>query len=69
MSNKVNIKRLATGIPGLDELLGGGVPEFSFNLIAGAPGCGKTPWRTSLCSHWPGRTAAPFSSRCWANLR
>lgn len=42
MSNKVNIKRLATGIPGLDELLGGGVPEFSFNLIAGAPGCGKT---------------------------
>ncbi|XLZ72879.1 ATPase domain-containing protein [Massilia sp. SR12] len=42
MSNKVNIKRLATGIPGLDELLGGGVPEFSFNLIAGAPGSGKT---------------------------
>lgn len=42
MSNKVIIKRLATGIPGLDELLGGGVPEFSFNLIAGAPGCGKT---------------------------
>ncbi|WP_342114483.1 ATPase domain-containing protein [Pseudoduganella sp. OTU4001] len=42
MSNKVIIKRLATGIPGLDELLGGGIPEFSFNLIAGAPGCGKT---------------------------
>ena len=42
MSNKVSIKRLATGIPGLDDLLGGGIPEFSFNLIAGAPGCGKT---------------------------
>ena len=27
---------------GLDEILGGGVPEFSFNIIAGAPGCGKT---------------------------
>jgi circadian clock protein KaiC len=39
---KVEIKRLATGVPGLDEVLGGGLPEFSFNLIAGRPGCGKT---------------------------
>ena len=29
-------------MPGLDEILGGGIPEFSFNIIAGAPGCGKT---------------------------
>ncbi|WP_423836809.1 RAD55 family ATPase [Stutzerimonas stutzeri] len=29
-------------MPGLDEVLGGGLPEFSFNLIAGPPGCGKT---------------------------
>ncbi len=42
MSNKVTIRRLATGVPGLDDLLGGGLPEFSFNLLAGAPGCGKT---------------------------
>ena len=42
MKNKVVIKRLASGIPGLDEVLGGGFPEFSFNLIAGLPGCGKT---------------------------
>ena len=42
MSPKVTIKCLPTGVPGLDVLLGGGVPEFSFNLIAGAPGCGKT---------------------------
>jgi circadian clock protein KaiC len=40
--NKVIIGRLATGVPGLDELLGGGVPEFSFNLLAGTPGSGKT---------------------------
>jgi circadian clock protein KaiC len=40
--NKVSINRLATGVPGLDELLGGGVPEFSFNLLAGTPGSGKT---------------------------
>jgi len=42
MTTKVVIKRLATGVPGLDEVLGGGLPEFSFNLIAGQPGCGKT---------------------------
>ena len=42
MRTKVKIKRLLTGVPGLDELLGGGLPEFSFNLIAGEPGCGKT---------------------------
>lgn len=42
MSNKVSIQRLASGVPGLDELLGGGIPEFSFNLLAGTPGSGKT---------------------------
>lgn len=42
MSNKVSIRRLETGVPGLDNLLGGGLPEFSFNLIAGTPGSGKT---------------------------
>jgi circadian clock protein KaiC len=42
MSHKVTIQRLATGVPGLDEILGGGLPEFSFNLILGPPGSGKT---------------------------
>ena len=36
------IKSLATGVPGFDAVLGGGLPEFSFNLIAGGPGAGKT---------------------------
>jgi circadian clock protein KaiC len=42
MPDRVVIRRLSTGVPGLDEILGGGLPEFSFNLIAGAPGAGKT---------------------------
>lgn len=42
MSKKASIRRLSTGVPGLDKLLGGGLPEFSFNLIVGTPGCGKT---------------------------
>src|ERR1700682_2351275 len=39
---RVKILQLATGGPGLDEILGGGLPEYSFNIIAGAPGGGKT---------------------------
>jgi circadian clock protein KaiC len=39
---KVKINQLPSGVSGLDEILGGGIPEFSFNIIAGAPGCGKT---------------------------
>jgi len=42
MNDKVLIHRLATGVPGLDSVLGGGLPEFSFNLITGPPGSGKT---------------------------
>ena len=36
------IPRLPTGVPGLDAVLGGGIPELAFNLIAGGPGAGKT---------------------------
>ena len=39
---KVRLDALATGVPGFDEVLGGGLPELSFNLIAGDPGSGKT---------------------------
>src|SRR5487761_1215910 len=41
-AQRVEITQLATGVPGLDEVLGGGLPEYSFNLIAGTPGAGKT---------------------------
>ena len=40
--DKVPIHKLPTGVPGLDEILGGGLPEYSFNIVAGAPGGGKT---------------------------
>jgi circadian clock protein KaiC len=36
------IRLLSSGVPGLDTVLGGGLPEYSFNLIAGDPGAGKT---------------------------
>jgi circadian clock protein KaiC len=39
---RVVIRQMPTGVPGLDAVLGGGIPEYSFNLIAGEPGGGKT---------------------------
>ena len=38
----VPIRKLPTNVPGLDDVLGGGLPELSFNLIVGGPGSGKT---------------------------
>ncbi len=43
---RVPIIRLATGVPGLDEVLGGGLPEYGFTLITGDPGSGKTTLAT-----------------------
>ena len=40
--NNIVIRTLPTGVQGLDLILGGGVPEGSFNLVAGPPGTGKT---------------------------
>lgn len=37
-----NIQRLKTGVPGLDEILRGGFPDHSINIITGRPGVGKT---------------------------
>jgi len=42
MISKVTLGNLPTGVPGLDTLLGGGIPRYSFVLINGAPGSGKT---------------------------
>jgi circadian clock protein KaiC len=39
---KATIRNLPTGVRGLDDILGGGIPEYSFNIIAGQPGSGKT---------------------------
>jgi len=36
------IKRVETGIPGMDEILHGGIPERNVVLLSGGPGTGKT---------------------------
>ncbi len=49
MNDNVPIIQLDTGVPGLNEVLGGGLPEFSFNLLAGDPGAGKTTLALQIC--------------------
>jgi len=36
------MKRVLTNIPGLDEILNGGIPERNVVLVSGGPGTGKT---------------------------
>jgi len=50
----VEVRRLSTGIPGLDALLRGGIPEGFFVALVGMPGTGKT----ITCLHF-----------VWAGLR
>ncbi|MFH2028675.1 MAG: ATPase domain-containing protein [Nanoarchaeota archaeon] len=38
----MTIKRVATGIPGLDKLISGGLKKNSVNLVAGGAGTGKS---------------------------
>src|SRR5450631_524022 len=63
MNDSVPIRKLLSGVPGLDEVLGGGIPEFSFNLIAGSPGCGKTTLghQITFANASPARKAVYFS--------
>ena len=37
-----SLRRISTGQPQLDEILGGGFPEHSINILMGPPGTGKT---------------------------
>lgn len=43
-----SIKKAPTGIKGLDELTGGGLPAGRPTLICGGPGCGKTLLATTF---------------------
>lgn len=48
MTDKLHLNLLKTGVPGLDEILGEGLPELSFNIIGGAPGSGKTTFAQQI---------------------
>jgi circadian clock protein KaiC len=41
-STSTRLRRISTGISGLDDILFGGLPELSINIVTGRPGTGKT---------------------------
>lgn len=43
--------RLASGVPNLDQILGGGLVSGSLVLIVGAPGSGKTTIASQIALH------------------
>jgi len=47
--DRVTINKLPTGVPGLGRNCGRRSPEFSFNIIAGAPEAGRRRWPTNSC--------------------
>jgi circadian clock protein KaiC len=60
---KATIHLLPSGVPGLDAVLGGGIPEYSFNLVAGQSGGGKTTLAQQIAfgNATPERTALYFT--------
>lgn len=48
MTEQPDLRQLVTGIPGLDTILGGGLPALSFNILGGPPGSGKTTFAQQL---------------------
>src|SRR5580693_2790992 len=38
----VPLRKVPTGIRGLDEITGGGLPQGRTTIVCGGPGCGKT---------------------------
>jgi circadian clock protein KaiC len=57
-AGKAQLNQLTSGVRTLDMILGGGFPEYSFNLIAGDPGAGKT----TLCHQLVFANASPDRS-------
>ena len=54
-------KQLASGVPGLDTILGGGFRRGRTYLINGTPGTGKTTLALQFC--WKAKSVR--SGACW----
>ncbi len=51
MKGTRGLDRMGTGIPGLDEALGGGLPRGRTALVLGGPGSGKTTFAWQALAH------------------
>ena len=51
MTDVRSLPRIDTGVPGLDEVLNGGLIAGGVYIVEGAPGCGKTILGNQICFH------------------
>ena len=49
LSQELGLERIATGVPGLDEVLKGGFFEGAVYIVRGTPGAGKTILANQIC--------------------
>ncbi len=65
------LERLSTGSEALDAILGGGIPDRSVTIIAGAPGAGKTVFTLQTLFHHArqGRRVVYFSTLSEPSLK
>ena len=47
----LRLERVSTGVAGLDEVLGGGIPAKSITVVSGEPGSGKTVLALQMLFH------------------
>jgi circadian clock protein KaiC len=59
------IPRIATGVPNLDAVLGGGLPKGSVTVVAGSPGSGKSTLSQQICFH---NATAKARALCFGTL-
>ncbi|MEM4327072.1 MAG: ATPase domain-containing protein, partial [Candidatus Diapherotrites archaeon] len=41
-NQRIQFERVKTGVPGLDDMMGGGIPKGNLVVLSGDPGSGKT---------------------------
>lgn len=51
LTRDTGLERIATGVPGLDEVLKGGFYEGAVYIVRGTPGAGKTILANQICFH------------------
>lgn len=53
------LRRIQSGVPGLDELCGGGLPQGKIHLLTGSPGAGKTTLALQFLVHGATKAGEP----------